>query len=47
MVYLDKTNTNIYYVDLNSVTINETNKGEDENSRIEIVEGKETHAEGQ
>ena len=47
MVYLDKTNTNIYYVDLNSVTINESNKVEDENSRIEIVEGKETHEEGQ
>lgn len=45
-VYLDKTNTNIYYVDLNSVIINESNKVEDENSRIEIVESEENHEEG-
>ena len=44
-VYLDKTNTNIYYVDLNSVKTNESNKVDDENNRIETIESKESHEE--
>jgi hypothetical protein len=44
-VYLDQTNTNIYYVDLKSVKINESNKVEDENSTIEAVKSEESHEE--
>ena len=44
-VYLDQTNTNIYYVDLDSVKINESIKVEDEDNRIEPVESEEHHEE--
>lgn len=44
-VYLDQTNTNIYYVDLDSVKIKESIKVEDENNRIEPVESEEHHKE--
>lgn len=44
-VYLDQTNTNIYYVDLDSVKINESIKVEDEDNRIEPVESEEHHKE--
>ncbi len=44
-VYLDQTNTNIYYVDLNSVKTNESTKVENENNRIEQVESEEHHEE--
>jgi hypothetical protein len=44
-VYLDQTNTNIYYVDLNSVKLNESIKVEDENSTIKSIKSEESHEE--
>ena len=37
VVYLDKTNTNLYYMDLNSIKLKESNRVEDENGKIEPV----------